>query len=484
MTPATPPTDLVGASGTPGDTQWWPAPASHGPLSATAEIPGSKSETNRALLLAATADSPGRVRGALDSRDTRLMTEALVALGAVFSREDTTGDLLVTPLDRPRGGTTLNCGLAGTVLRFLPPLAALAEGTTTFIGDEAAQVRPVRPVLAALEAWGARVTSLGESGFLPFQVSGAGSLPLPGAPREVEVDASASSQFVSALLLSAPLMDGPVTVRARGRVVSLPHVAMTVAALRTRGVRVDTLLDEGGTSHSWTVSPGRPRGGGVTIDPDLSNAGPFLAAALVCGGTVRVPHWPTRTTQAGDAWRDLLPRMGAEVTFDEGGLQVTGPGRGGLLGIDADLSDVGELTPTLAALAVLATTPSRITGVAHLRGHETDRLAALATEIARLGGEVRELSDGLEIHPVPLHPARLRTYGDHRMATFAAVIGLAVPGVEVQDVATTSKTLPGFTRLWTSMLSGGTRGRGGVAGTGRTQDAASTQDTGTTQERA
>lgn len=474
MTPVPPPTDLPGASAAPGDTQWWPAPTSRGPLSAHVQVPGSKSETNRALLLAATADTPGRVRGALDSRDTRLMTEALEALGADFSREAPTGDLLVTPLERPRGGATLNCGLAGTVLRFLPPLAALAEGTTTFIGDEAAQVRPVRPVLAALETWGARVTSLGEPGFLPFQVSGAGALPLPGAPREVEVDASASSQFVSALLLSAPLMDGPVTVRARGRVVSLPHVAMTVAALRARGVRVDTLLDEGGASHSWTVSPGRPRGGEVTIDPDLSNAGPFLAAALVCGGTVRVAHWPTHTTQAGDAWRHLLPRMGADVVLDEGGLRVDGPGREGLLGIDADLSDVGELTPTVAALAVLATTPSRITGIAHLRGHETDRLAALATEITRLGGQVRELPDGLEIHPVPLHAARLRTYGDHRMATFAAVVGLAVPGVEVQDVATTSKTLPGFTRLWTSMLSGGDRGRGGTGdpggtrGTGRT----------------
>ena len=456
MTPGAPPTEV---SGTPGDTQWWPAPTSRGPLGAVVEVPGSKSETNRALFLAAIAASGSRIRGALDSRDTRLMTEALEALGARFSREEATGDLLVTPLAEPRAGATLNCGLAGTVLRFLPPLAARAQGTTTFIGDEAARHRPVGPLLEALETWGARTTSLGEPGFLPFQVSGAGVLPLPGRPREVRVDASASSQFLSALLLSAPLMDGPVTVRTRGPVVSLPHVAMTVEALRSRGVRVDTYPHDIDSSRSWTVAPGRPRGGEVTIDPDLSNAGPFLAAALVCGGTVRVPGWPQDTTQAGDAWRRLLPRMGAEVGREGDALWVRGPGRAGLVGLDVDLSDVGELAPTLAALATLATTASRITGIAHLRGHETDRLAALATEITRLGGEVRELDDGLEIHPAPLHAARLRTYADHRMATFAAVIALAVPGVEVQDVATTSKTLPGFTRLWTSMLTGGAQDR-------------------------
>lgn len=447
-----------------GGTPWWPAPTSAGPLSATVDVPGSKSETNRALLLAAIADAPGRVRGALDSRDTHLMARALEALGAGIARDDATGDLLVTPLDRPRPGATVDCGLAGTVLRFVPPLAALADGVTSFVGDASALVRPVRPVLDALEGWGALVQYLGEPGFLPFRVSGAGALPLPGLPTEVEVDASASSQFVSALLLSAPLMDGPITVRARGRVVSLPHVDMTVAALRARGVRVEVAGGGAGGSHRWTVLPGRPRGGEVHIDPDLSNAGPFLAAALVCGGSVRVPRWPSSTTQAGDAWRGLLTRMGAEVVLDAGGLTVTGPGRRGLRGIDADLSDVGELTPTLAALAVLATTPSRITGIAHLRGHETDRLAALATEITRLGGDVDELDDGLAIRPAPLHAARVRTYADHRMATFAAVVGLAVPGVEVEDVATTAKTLPGFPRLWGAMVATASPGR---TGTGR-----------------
>lgn len=448
----TSPGDAGDATGSADGTTWWPAPSSWGPIAATVEVPGSKSETARALFLAAIADAPGRLHGALDSRDTHLMAEGLEALGAGISREPGTGDLLVEPLDHPRGGTTLNCGLAGTVLRFLPPLAALAEGTTTFLGDESALVRPVRPVLDALDAWGAHTTYLGAPGFLPFQVSGAGALPLPGAPREVTVDASASSQFVSALLLSAPLMDGPVTVRATGRVVSLPHIAMTVEALRGRGVEVRAEVDEGTASHSWTVAPGRPHGGEAGIDPDLSNAGPFLAAALVCGGTVRIPRWPASTTQAGDAWRDLLTRMGAEVTLDERGLQVAGPGRDGIRGLEADLSDVGELTPTVAALAVLARTPSRITGIAHLRGHETDRLAALATEITRLGGDARELPDGLEIRPAPLHAARLRTYADHRMATFAAVIGLAVPGVEVEDVETTAKTMPDFPHLWRAML--------------------------------
>ncbi|MCI1640923.1 MAG: 3-phosphoshikimate 1-carboxyvinyltransferase [Actinomyces sp.] len=442
-----PPSSPDDASGT-----WWPAPVSPGPVDACVPVPGSKSQTNRALVLAALADGPVTLRGALDARDTRLMADGLRTLGARVERSD--GALRVTPLDRVRPGGLIDCGLAGTVLRFLPPLAALARGETTFTGDEAARARPVRPVLDALEQAGASVSYLGEPGFLPFRVRGSGVLPVPGAPHDLAVDAQASSQFLSALLLAAPLMSGPVTVRSAGRIVSAPHIAMTVAALRDRGVPVSELPGDTGT-RAWRIRPGRPRGGEIAIEPDLSNAGPFLAAAALTGGRVRVPDWPRGTTQAGDAWRGLLARMGARVALDGTGLTVEGPGASGLRGVDVDLSDVGELTPTLAALAVCAATPSRISGVAHLRGHETDRLAALAREITRLGGDVTELEDGLAIRPRPLHGARVRTYADHRMATFAAVVGLRVPGVEVEDVATTGKTLPGFTRLWARMLGGG-----------------------------
>jgi len=190
----------------------------------------------------------------------------------------------------------------------------------------------------------------------------------------------------------------------------------------------------------------------VQVEPDLSNAAPFLAAALITGGRVRVPGWPQRTTQAGDALRDILDAMGADVALDQGGLTVVGTGE--IAGLDVDLHDAGELTPVVVAIAALAEDPSRVTGIAHLRGHETDRVAALATEINRLGGDVTEQADGLVVRPRPLHGGQVATYDDHRLATAATVIGLVVPGIEVENVETTAKTLPGFVDRWTAMLAG------------------------------
>jgi 3-phosphoshikimate 1-carboxyvinyltransferase len=226
---------------------------------------------------------------------------------------------------------------------------------------------------------------------------------------------------------------------------------MTVQMLAERGVKVDT---DGATW--WTVRPGPVAGGDYDVEPDLSNATVFLAAAAVTGGQVTVPGWPTRTTQAGDAIRPLLAQMGCQVNLHEHGLTVCGPDR--LDGLDADLHDVGELTPTVAVLAALANGPSRLRGIAHLRGHETDRLAALATEINALGGDFRETPDGLEIRPRPLRgdPSRpWGAYADHRMATAGAILGLVVPGIAVDDIATTSKTLPEFLASWSAMLAGG-----------------------------
>ncbi|ETK31979.1 3-phosphoshikimate 1-carboxyvinyltransferase [Microbispora sp. ATCC PTA-5024] len=416
----------------------WPAPVASGPVRATVRLPGSKSVTNRALLLAALADAPGAVRLALRSRDADLMAAALRALGAEMapSNETPSGvDWAVTP-HPVRGGVSVDVGLAGTVMRFVPPVAALADGPVSFDGDAPARKRPMGPILGALRALGASV----DNDALPFTIRG------PVAGGEVELDASVSSQMISGLLLAAARFDKGVTVRHSGPPVpSMPHIEMTVHMLRQAGVEVDD-----SEADVWRVQPGTIRARNVTVEPDLSNAAPFLAAALVTGGTVVVPDWPEETTQGGDQLRHLLAEMGASVTRVPGGLQVTGAGR--VRGIEADLRDVSELTPTVAALAALADGPSRISGVAHIRGHETDRITALATEINRLGGDASETDDGLVIRPRPLSGGVFHSYADHRMATAGAVIGLVVPGVEVEDIATTGKTLPEFPRMWAEML--------------------------------
>ena len=461
----------------------WPAPPARGPLDATVALPGSKSLTARALVLAAVAEAPTTITGVLRSRDTDLMLTALTALGARF--EEIGGDpthLRARPVPLPARVETgpdqagrIDVGLAGTVMRFVPPLAALADAPVVFDGDRAARLRPLGPLLDALTELGAEVTCLGEPGRLPVRVGpGNGALRRPAdparpeRPHRVSVDASASSQFLSALLLIGPLLPGGLAVTAVGPVTSLPHVTMTVASLRERGIVVEEpdepAAGAAGSGRTWIVHPGRPTGGRADIEPDLSNAGAFLAAALVAGGEVRIPGWPAPTTQAGDAWRELLPRLGGAVELRDGPgdartLVVHGTGASGLRGIDADLSAVGELTPVVAALAALASEhghPSRLRGIAHLRGHETDRLAALVTEITRVGGIARQTDDGLMIDALPagdrLHPALLRSYADHRIAAFAALIGLGVPGTELDDVECTSKTLPGFPALWAGML--------------------------------
>lgn len=420
----------------------WPAPTAQGPLDATVEVPGSKSLTNRYLVLAALADGPGRLRGALASRDTLLMAQALERLGATVTREGS--DWAVAPWGaRPVTDDVvdIDCGLAGTVMRFLPPVAALLGTTVRFDGDPQARVRPMGPVLEALRALGVDVQDQGR-GTLPFTVTGP-----PGATGGiVDVDASGSSQFVSGLLLAAARLPDGLTLRHTGRTLpSLPHIEMTVQVLREAGVQVDD-----SRPGIWQVTPGAVSARDVRVEADLSNAAPFLCAALVAGGTVRVPGWPTTTTQPGAMLPDLLTAMGGTATLADGVLTVTGTGV--VHGIDVDLRAAGELTPTIVALAALADSPSRVRGVAHLRGHETDRLAALATEITRLGGQAEETSDGLVVTPRPLRGAVMETYHDHRMATAAALLGLRVPGVEVVDVATTAKTLPDFVGMWTGML--------------------------------
>jgi 3-phosphoshikimate 1-carboxyvinyltransferase len=426
----------------------WPAPTAAGPVDATVSVPGSKSLTNRYLVLSALAQEPSRLRAPLHSRDTGLMAKALQALGTIVEEVPGAGtfgpDWIVTP--RPlHGPATIDTGLAGTVMRFVPPVAALADGPVRFDGDPAARRRPMATVVSALRELGVAVDddSPDQAGRLPFTVHGRGAV----RGGRLRIDASASSQFVSGLLLVGARFDEGLVVEHVGPPIpSTPHVVMTVEALRDVGVVVDDA-----DPSVWRVDPGSVGALDVQVEPDLSNAAPFVAAAAVTGGRVRVPGWPQYTTQAGDLLRDLLDQMGADVTLDRDGLTVQGTGE--LYGIDADLGDAGELTPTVAALAALADSPSQLRGVAHIRGHETDRLAALATEINGLGGDVTETPDGLVIRPRPLNGGLFHTYGDHRMATAGALLGLRVPGILVEDVETTAKTLPGFPGLWTAMLS-------------------------------
>jgi 3-phosphoshikimate 1-carboxyvinyltransferase len=420
----------------------WAAPAASDPVEATLRLPGSKSLTARALVLSAVADAPGTLRHPLRARDTELMAGGLRAMGAQVSIVDNER-WLVRP-DTLRGPAHVDVGLSGTVMRFVPPVAGLAEGTVTFDGDPQARVRPLGPLVEALRSLGVRIDAAAGGG-LPLTVRGTGRV----TGGEVTIDASASSQFVSGLLLSAARFERGVVVRHEGPPVpSAPHLRMTVQMLRAAGAVVDDSVPD-----VWVVEPGRLAGREWEIEPDLSGAVPFFAAALVTGGSVTLPDWPRDSLQPVDTLRSLLERMGGKVTIGPDGLTVRGTGV--LHGLDADLSEVSELTPVLAALAALADSPSRLFGVAHIRGHETDRLAALARELTAVGAEVTEAPDGLEIRPRPLRGGTFGTYADHRMAHAAAVIGLAVPGITVDDVACTSKTMPEFPALWSTMVSGG-----------------------------
>jgi len=426
-------------------SDFWSAPQPTGPLSWTQEIPGSKSMTNRALILTALADSASIIYNPLVSRDTDLMRKALTAMGVGFSEWGP--HLRVTP--GSLHGAEVDCGLAGTIMRFLPPVAALADGPVLIDGDPYARKRPMSTMTTALREIGVDV----EGDSVPLRITPRG---VPDV-YEVTIDASSSSQFVSGLLLAAPrYRNGLVVLHKGGPVPSQPHIAMTIAMLREAGVYAFS------ADNKWVVHPGPIRGREWYIEPDLSNATPFLAAAAVAGGSVSIPNWPEETTQPGDAFRGILEQMGATVEYvpqaprKEPHLTVTGPqeGAAGLRGVDLDMGDLGELTPTVAALCALASTPSTLTGIAHLRGHETDRLAALAAEINNLGGNVTELDDGLRITPAPLHGGTWRAYADHRMATAGAIIGLAVEGVNVDDIECTSKTLPGFAQMWEDMVRG------------------------------
>jgi 3-phosphoshikimate 1-carboxyvinyltransferase len=429
--------------------QQWAAPEAPAPITATVVLPGSKSETNRALVLAALSSGPSVITGGLEARDTLLMRDALRTLGVEII-EDNDRWQIIPPKAFVAGGT-IDCGLAGTVMRFVPPVAALADGTVRFDGDKQAYARPMAPLLGALKLLGAKVDGNGYS--LPFNLTGRPQLP----GGDVTVNASASSQFLSGLLLAgARYADGIDIQHIGDEIPSRPHVQMTLAMLRARGVDIDDTMPD-----RWVVSPAAIQPLDVTIEPDLSNAAPFLAAAAITGGTVTVPSWPSNTIQPGDAIREILQRFGANVTIEGGSLRVQGTDH--IHGVDLDLSGAAELTPVIAAVAALAYDTSHLRGIAHIRGHETDRLAALEAELDRLGSHVSQTDDGLTIHPRLLGGDMWHTYADHRMAQAGALLGLVVPEIVLDDIGCTSKTMPEFERLWTTMINDSVQASAGEA---------------------
>ena len=422
----------------------WRAPfRGNNPITASITIPGSKSATNRALILAALAKTPSTLRKPLHSRDSSLMIAGLKAIGCGITQE-LNGDLIITP-GRFFGPASVDVGNAGTVMRFLPPVAALANGLVHFDGDARSHERPVGPVITALEELGVTIEH-GNRYSLPLTINGSGKI----TGGVLEIDASASSQFISALLLIGPATQDGITIKDVGKTLpSLPHIEMTISMLQTFGAQVESKVNEHGR-HEWHVAPGELAGQDLVIEPDLSNAAPFMAAAMISGGQVVISDWPKHTAQPGDQLRIIFAKMGAKIEFVGNDLKISGTGK--INGIDIDLHDVGELTPSIAAIAALADSPSSLRGIGHLRLHETDRLAALATELNALGGDVDEEESALHISPAPLHGGIFHTYDDHRLATAGAMIGLAINGIEVENIATTQKTLPDFPGAWQQML--------------------------------
>jgi 3-phosphoshikimate 1-carboxyvinyltransferase len=422
----------------------WRAPfRGNAPVSAILTIPGSKSVTNRALILSALAKTPSRLHKPLRSRDTELMAQGLRALGVrIEESRDSNGDEIWTVIPAQLfGPASIDVGNAGTVMRFLPPLAALARGLINFDGDPRSHERPLGPVISALEELGVTIDHKNRFA-LPLTINGSGSI----KGGVIEIDASSSSQFISALLLIGPAMKDGITVKhVGGSLPSQPHIDMTIAMLRQFGAIVDD-----SSPSQWKVLPGELEGQDFVIEPDLSNAAPFMSVALVCGGTVTIRDWPRKTTQPGDQLREIFTQMGATISLDDSGLTISGGKT--IRGIDIDLHDVGELTPSIAAVAALASSPSSLRGIGHLRLHETDRLSALRTELNALGCDVSEEESALHINPQPLHAGTFHTYEDHRLATAGAVIGLVVDGIHVENIATTRKTLPDFPGLWSALL--------------------------------
>lgn len=409
------------------------------PIDTVARIPGSKSITNRALLVAALADGESELTGALHSDDTRYMAAALNALGVTVETDE--------PGERFRivgGGGTFSAseadlfvGNAGTAMRFLTAALPLGHGRYRIDGIERMRKRPLAPLLQALNDLGADTVSEAGTGCPPVVVQANG---LRGGTTTMTGDQS--SQFFSALLLAAPYAERGVEVGVLGDLVSKPYMPMTAAVMRAFGVELELDTAEWKT---FRVAPGQCyRGRAFRIEPDASNASYFFAAAAVTGGRIRVDGLGANSTQGDLHFVDVLSAMGANVTIADDYVEVNGPEDGKLMGVDLDLNAISDTAQTLAAIAPFASGPTTIRGVGHARLKETDRVAAMANELRRLGQVVEERPDGLTIHPQPITPANIETYDDHRMAMSFAIAGLRAPGVRILDPGCVAKTFPDY----------------------------------------
>ncbi len=409
------------------------------PLDMTVRVPGSKSVTNRALVAAALADGESHLRGLLVADDTEAMVTALRSLDVVIDLDASSGAAVVhgTAGRLPVRPVVVDARQSGTTARFLAPLLALGSGPYRLDGSEQLRARPMGPTIDALVALGVRVEAAGEPGRLPISVIGGG---LTGG--EVALAGDTSSQFLSGLLLAGPMLRDGLVVRLTTEAVSRPYLDLTVATMSAFGAVVDQP-----DSATFAVAPGGYRPTGYEIEPDASAASYFFAAAAICGGRVRVEGLGSGTIQGDLAFVSVLERMGARVEVADGWTEVTGTGV--LHGVDVDMSQISDTAQTLAAVAVFAEGPTRATGIGFIRRKETDRIAAVVTELVRCGVDAREDVDGFTIRPgAGPHPARVRTYDDHRMAMSFALLGLRIPGIEIEDPGCVAKTYP---RYWADL---------------------------------
>jgi len=417
----------------------WHAPTINGAINSTLEIPGSKSATNRAFVLAALGDKNSIITNPLFARDTNLMLEALEKLGCNVVKKSNSVE--ISPMKKDHSEISIDVGLAGTVMRFVPPLAALSSGTSHFDGDERARNRPMKTLIESLKKLNVKVID-NHQGKLPFSIISDGQI----TGGEIEIDASESSQFISALMLVGAKFKNGLTIKHVGQnLPSLPHIEMTIEMLKEVGVKTNQI-----NTTTWRIDNQNINSKNWVVEPDLSNAGPFLAAAMVTKGEIKINDWPLQTTQAGNSWIEILSLMGANIQLNSKQLILKNDSE--IKGINYNLNDVGELTPVLVAISLFANSKSEFTGISHLRGHETDRLAALVENITAIGGDAKETEDGLIINPKQLHGGVWKAFDDHRMATAGAVIGLKVKDIYVDDIATTAKTLPNFEEMWNKMV--------------------------------
>jgi 3-phosphoshikimate 1-carboxyvinyltransferase len=415
------------------------------PLDATVTVPGSKSLTNRALLIAALAAGRSVLTGALASDDTRYMAGALRALGIRVEQEDRAAGARFTVQGQggrfPVSEAEIFIGASGTAARFLTAALALGHGRYVLDGVPRMRERPIEPLLMALRQLGATIYSQEGTGCPPVVAEAAG---LPGEICRVRGDLS--SQFLSALLMVGPYAGGGMTVHVEGELVSRPYIGITTSIMRDFGV---TVLEQG---DRYIVPPGVYTAREYAIEPDATAASYFYAAAALTGGTVRVAGLGRGAVQGDLAFVDVLERMGCTIERGADAITVHGPAQ--LRGVDADMGDISDTAQTLAAIAPFASGPVTMRGLAHARLKETDRVAAVAAELRKLGGQVEERPDGLTIHPSALHAGTVATYDDHRMAMSFALIGLRVPGIRIADPGCVAKTFPDFFERFEAMRGG------------------------------